>query len=439
VHGGHSERRRPSAALALVATLALGAGMAQAKADAAKATPVAADSEWVQRALALQYELANDVALRNAPWVGTHNSFNSRAEMGPTLSTLDANQQITIVDQLRQGVRSVELDLHWFPSLQGGGFAPVVCHATDQHVGCTTEKLLGAVLDQISGWLREPANRDQVLLLYLEDDLNAGQEAYDSAAASINQKLGDLVYRPPPEAGCNPLPLALTREQVLAAAAQVVIVGDCGIGQAWQGAVFDWSAREEGRPREYTDFAQCGPDFSRETYESTLVRYFEDSTQVTANTGTEDDGITPETAAQMARCGVDLFGLDQLVPDDPRLPALVWSWAPGEPQGGSCAVQRVADDYPFGRWFAEGCGQRRRPACRRPDGSWVIPKRGVRPKKGKTAKARCRKMDAAFSVPRTGFEAQLLRVAMQAAGADEVLLGYKRRDERWVPKDNGRP
>jgi hypothetical protein len=439
VHGGHSERPRLSVVLALLAMLALGACMAGAQADAAEPTPVAGESEWVQRALALQYELANDVAFRNVPWVGTHNSFNSRAEMGPTLSTQDSNQQITIVDQLRQGIRSVELDLHWFPSVQGGGFAPVVCHATDQHVGCTTEKTLGPVLDEISGWLRAPENREQVLLLYLEDDLNAGQEAYDSAAAVINQKLGDLVYRPPPGAGCTPVPLGLTREKILAAAAQVLIVTDCGVGQAWQGAIFDWSARVEGRPQGYTDFPECGPDFSRETYESTLVRYFEDSTQVTAATGAPDDGITPETAAAMARCGVDLFGLDQLVPDDPRLPALVWSWAPSEPEGGSCAVQRVTGDYPFGRWFAEDCGPRWWPTCRRVDGIWVIPRRGVRPKKGKTAKARCRKVDAAFSVPRTGFEAQLLRLAMQDAGADEVLLGYKRRDGRWVPKDDGRP
>ena len=438
MHDGHS-RWGSRAALALVSSLVLGAGVAQAQAGATEPAPAAAGSEWVQQALALQYELANDVGMRNAPWVGTHNSFNSVAEMGPTLSTQDSNQQITLVDQLQQGIRSIELDLHWIPSLQGGGLAPVVCHGTDQHVGCTTEKPLGPVLDEVAAWLRVAENRDQAILLYLEDDLNAGQEAYDSAAEIINAKIGDLVYRPSPGAGCGTLPLSLTREQVLAAGAQVLIVTDCGIGPAWQGTVFDWSAREESRPFGYTEFPECGPDFSRETYDSTLVRYFEDSTQVTANTGEKDDGITPETAAQMARCGVDLFGLDQLAPEDPRLAALVWSWAPGEPEGGSCAVQRVTADDPFGHWLAEGCAVRRRPACRASDGGWVIPERRVRPKKGKTAKARCRKRDASFSVPRTGFEAQLLRLAMQSAGANEVLLGYREKQGRWVAKDAGRP
>jgi hypothetical protein len=435
---GDRSCRRLSVAAGLTAAVVLLAGMGPA-ADEPSAARAAADSAWVQRALALQYELGGDVALRNAPWIGTHNSFNSRAEMGPTLSTEDSNQRISITDQLEQGIRSIELDLHWFPSLQGGGFAPVVCHATEEHVGCTTEKPLGPVLDEIAAWLRAPGNVDQVILLYLEDDLNAGQEAYDAVAHAINTKLGDLVFRPPAGGDCAPLPLTLTREQVLAAGAQVLIVDDCGLGHAWRSVVFDWSAHEENRPRGFMDFPDCGPDFSRETYESTLVRYYEDSTRVTATFGTKDDGITPETAARMARCGVDLFGLDQLAFDDPRLAALVWSWAPGEPAGGPCVAQRVTDDDPFGHWFAERCGLRRRPACRRPDGSWVIPKRGVRAKKGRTAKARCRKRHASFSVPRTGFEAQLLRLAMQSAGAREVLLGYKHREGEWVPKDGGRP
>ncbi|MFL5870414.1 MAG: hypothetical protein ACJ75R_04990, partial [Solirubrobacterales bacterium] len=151
-----------------------------------------ARADWVQGALADQYELGSSLPLRNAPWVGTHNSFNSVAEMSPTLSDLDSNQQIKIVDQLDLGVRSIELDLHWIPSLSPyGGFSPVVCHGTDKHVGCSIEKPLGPVLDEIGGWLREPEHRDQVLLLYLEDHLD-NATGYDTAAATVEQKLGDL-------------------------------------------------------------------------------------------------------------------------------------------------------------------------------------------------------------------------------------------------------
>ena len=52
------------------------------------------DRTWEHRALGLQYALGHDLPLRDAPWVGTHNSFNSIAEMGNALSTTDANQQL---------------------------------------------------------------------------------------------------------------------------------------------------------------------------------------------------------------------------------------------------------------------------------------------------------------------------------------------------------
>src|SRR6185312_16004608 len=116
----------------------------------------------------------------------------------------------------------------------------------------------------------------------------------------------------------------------------------CGAGAAWPGSAFDWSSHVETRPVAFQDFPRCGPDYTRATYDSKLVRYFEDSTWLTtaaANVGQSsvDDGITPATAAAMTRCGVDLISMDQLQPGDERLAALVWSWAPGEPgAAGGC-------------------------------------------------------------------------------------------------------
>jgi hypothetical protein len=391
----------------------------------------AADPQWTQRALALQYELAGDMELRNAPWVGTHNSFNSRAEMGPTLSNTDSNQQISLVDQLQLGVRSIELDLHWFFSARSGGFAPVVCHALEEeqaHGGCSVEKDLGQVLDEIAVWLR--SHRDQVLLLYLEDDL--GSQGHDESARTLLQKLGNMIYRPPGGgARCVALPLDLSRDEVLASAKQVIVVSDCGRGAAWRSVIFDWSNREEERPHGYLDFPRCDPKINRATYNRTLVRYYEDSTELTARTGTPDEGIPPQTAVRLARCGVDLTGLDQLVSTDGRLEALVWSWAPGEPRAGRrCAVQRRDS----GRWRVLRCRAHRRVACRARNGSWSVSKRKVR---ARSARRLCRKRSRSQShaVPRTGFEGQLLRAAMKRAGARSVWLGYRRRAGRWVALD----
>lgn len=427
VAGGRTRRFALAAPLALLL-------LASPSAAEAATSPEIRDyrDSRVHEALGLQYELGSDVPLRDAPWVGTHNSFNSTAEMGPTLSAQDSNQKLRIRDQLRIDVRSLELDLHWFPSVEGGGFAPVVCHATEQHAGCTAEKPLTPVLEDIAEWLRKPANRDQTLLLYLEDHLD-NETGYDTTAGIVREELGGLIYEPP-SSGCTDMPLDLTREQVQDAGAQVVIVGNCGIGSEWPGVTFDWSSRHaEERPRDYADFPDCGPDFTRSDYESTLIRYFEDSTQLTGTAGNPDDRITPPTAAAMARCGVDLLGLDQLEPDDGRLSSLVWSWGPTQPKSGkgACAVQRISDRRTFGRWYVRDCDDSHPVACRRGD-RWLVPAKEVAQDE---ATALCDRREAEHAVPRTGFEAQLLRLAMEEDGVEKTWLGYRRAGGEWAALD----
>ena len=422
------------------------AAICVAAASCALAAPAQAgdpgDDAWAQRALELQYELGGDVGLANAPWVGTHNSYNSRAEMGPTLSNTDSNQQITIVDQLELGMRSLEIDVHLFPDPESLGYAPVVCHARGQdqaHFGCSIEKTLGPVLDGVADWLREPANRDQVLLLYLENHLD-NEDGYDQGAAIVEDELGDLLYRPPAGGGCTELPYELTREEILAEDAQVIIVSGCGVGSAWPAVVHKWAQHVESRPFDYTDFPECGAEYTAAQYDELLVRYYEDSTQLTATAGTPDDGITPPTAAQMARCGVDLIGLDQVVPGDDRLPALVWSWAPGQPGRGGCALQRIDPDVQRVRWDSRRCKLRRPVACR--DGeAWVVVRRpasrrhrGIR---AANAQRACRRrVGGVHAAPRTGREAQHLRAAMLDAGVRRTWLGLRRDGSDWRPLDS---
>jgi hypothetical protein len=396
---------------------------------AAFAGPAAAagfQGSWVDRTLESQYRLAGDVEMRNAPWVGTHNSFNSVAEMGVTTSTLDPNQQLSIDEQLELDVRAIELDLHWVISPSTGQFAPVVCHALPNHFPCSTEKTLAPVLEEIGGWLRAPANSGQVLFLYLEDHLD-NQTGYDAAAAVIREKLGDLLYAP--AGGCREMPLDLTRDELLAAGKRLLIVGNspCGIGAAWPGVVFNWQAHLETQLTSFSDFPDCGGDDSRAQFEATQIRYYED--------GRPSQGakprITPEIAAQMSRCGVDLLGFDQLAPSDPRLEALVWSWAPGQPERGRCAVQTSHRGSLATRWRTASCGDRRRPACRR-GRTWLL---GPRPVTETRARAACKLRRARFAVPRTGYEAQLLRQKMRAARAGQVWLGYVKRKGGWVALD----
>ncbi len=394
------------------------------------AAPAAQADEWSKRALALQYELASDVELRNAPWVYTHNSYNSMAEMGPTLSARDPNQSITIVEQLDEGVRSLEIDAHLFnspsdPRVDNRG--PIVCHArgADQgHAGCTTEKPLVVVLRQIKGWLDR--HRSQVILLYLESHLE-GLAGHDAGAASIDETIGPVVYRTKSRgAACDPLPLQLTREQVRAAGKQVVMMGPCGEGGRWRGYVHDEELRETGSDNApFRDFPSCGPDFTRRQYDTRVIRYYEDATNLSRaiNQG-RTDPIDAPIAARMARCGVDLVGFDLLGRGDPRLAALVWSWAPGQPsRSGNCAVQRFD-----GRWGARPCTERHRVACRDARGDWFVPAARTT---ARAAPRICASTRVVNGVPRTGFDGQQLRAAMRRHGSGAVWLGQRRRGSGW--------
>jgi len=425
------------AKLTLAATVA--AILTAFAATPAQAQTAASDPAWVQSALDSQYELGSTLPLVNAPTVGTHNSFNSAAEMGVAPSAfLNPNQRITLVEQLELGMRSLELDIHRFPSLTGGGFSPVVCHALENGVGCSIEKPLNPVLAQIGEWLHRRANRDQVLFLYLEDD-NQMLDTYDDSAAAIDEHLGDILFRPPASTGegCTELPVdSLSRDDIRADGKQVVIVSDCGLGASWQSSVFTWEQHLETRPFSFMDFPDCGPDFSRADYDTRLVRYFEDATQLTATTGEPDDGITPETAAAMTRCGVDLIGLDMLVPADPRLEALVWSWQPDEPDGGGrCAVIDVGPASEFGRWRDSGCREAKLPGACLIDGRWKVASKPIL--KARRAAKHCDRRGGDLGVPRSGFENQKLRLAMERRGVATAWLGYRKQGGEFAPLASG--
>ena len=352
------------------------------------------ESSWLGAALADQYERGSSLPMIDAPWVGTHNSFNS-VKTTPALSETDANQQLSLNDQLRLSVRSLELDLHSFRG------RPVVCHGRGEGIGCTTERPLEKIVEELRRWL--VAHPDQVLLLYLEDHLKPAHER--RAVLQIGRRLRVLTT-----AGRD---LAtLSRDDVRAAGKQVVLVGGRGSDAQWRGHVFDWGPIEwEDRPR---DFAGCANAGETPPYASRIVRFYEDSTWLTqqaeiAGQSSTDDGLRPDTVRAMVACGVDLFGFDQLVPGDPRLDALVWSWAPGE-RPADCAVLR--ED---GRWSGSDCSGER-PAVCRTGSAWVVTGSPVR---ASGARAACEGLGAVFDAPHTGAE----NAALAAAAEPGVWIG----------------
>ena len=358
------------------------------KVDRRKVT--AHEKSELHDALALQYELGSSLPFRETPWLGTHNSFNSASEM-VTPSQTDSNQQLSLTDQLRIDMRSLELDVHWFLG------RPVLCHArssAEMHAGCSVERLYEEGLREIAGWLdRHP---DQVILLYVEDHLEEAA-AFDATAAATERALGEFIYRP--AKSCQGFDAAPTRDDVRDAGAQVILISSCAAGTAWGGLAYDDAERARNEGGEFTG---CPG------YQGILKRFFEDSTGLSAGlafAGGEpmDAGLTPDVVAEMVRCGVDLLGFDQILPDDGRLEAAVWTWSEGQPGAGKCAAQ-TADG-----WRAVSCKKAKLPYACRAGSGWTIAARACE----------------TFDVPRTGYDARKLTDALAAAGEDAARIALR--------------
>ena len=373
---------------------------------------------WLHRTALFQYQLGNAVTLRNAAWVGTHNSFNSVSDE-PTLSKTDSNQQLSMVDQLESDIRSLEIDLHWAPDLRAGA-APgvIVCHgrgAEEANAGCTNERPLSEVLPPIANWLR--AHPSVVVLLYLEDDMDTAP-GYARAIQVLDSVLkrsdgSSMIYRPRKSEftskGCANLPLSATRDTVRARRAQVVLVGNCRAG--WSADVFGWDDVhvESGATEKYRAFPECDASYGPDVYAEKLVRYYEDSTWVATVVDPtwkpedrEAELLNPNRVREMTRCGVNLFGFDQFLPNDGRIEASIWSWAKDQPNSGvgDCAAMLAS-----GRWATRRCDTKRRTACRTATGFAVT--------KGAYTWARGRKVCVERGErpgrPRTGNENSVLR------------------------------
>ncbi len=271
-----------------------------------------------------------------------------------TLTNLDPNQVYSLTDQLRMDVRAIEMDLHWAPSAHGkaanGYKAVVLCHGRVEggvHVGCTNDKPFTEGLAEFSKWLRRPENGNEVVLLYLENRLDNNVTAHNIAARQLDSYLGDLIARPPAGQPCAPLPTSVSAASLRADGHRVIIVGNCGPG-AWgtyvheRGPANNWYESGSGPGDDYPGLTDCASERARTNAGQAMVRWYEDSTWVsTVESGTSGHLTTTEAAA-MAKCGASLIGFDQLTPEDPRLAAIVWSWAvnaPAEPNGtAKCAT-----------------------------------------------------------------------------------------------------
>jgi hypothetical protein len=398
--------------------------------EAGAAHIAAFTKSWTHRALTLQRALDDDVPFARSTMVHTHNSFNSAVYSPPTLTNQDPNQIYSMADQMTMDVRAIEMDVHWVASAYGtaktGYKAVTLCHGnvnSGVHVGCSIDRPLAYGLAELRSWLIRPENRREVVLLYLENNLDDDLTAHNQVGAALQRGLGDLVARPPANQPCAPLPTSTTPATLRAAGHRVIIVGNCGPG-AWGSWVFErgnagnWQESGSGPGDDYPGLKGCGAERKRTAAGRAIVRWYEDSTWLTATVDGDSPHLTATEAAAMAKCGATLIGFDQLTPEDPRLAAVVWSWARDEPavSGDARCAASMADTH----FHAQPCAATHAFACSAgPDGWKVSVSEGA----WSAGQATCAHEfpGSTFAVPANGWENSLMRAA---AGTRAVWLHY---------------
>jgi hypothetical protein len=406
------------------------------------------EKSWTHRALGLQRQLDARVPLIRALVPHTHNSFNSFAYQA-TVSGSDANQAVSLTDQLRLDMRGIEIDVHWAPSPTAdpndNGMAPIMCHGepvdvevTTVHGGCTIERHLRDGLAELRQWLiaEEDAGRRPFVILYLENALDNDVTAHNAAARTIEAELGPWVLRTPKRRPCAPMPLDTTRQQILDSGHRVLIVGNCGPG-AWGSWVHErgprWDESSSGPGADYPGIKNCAAERAAVDYAHHWIRRWEDSTWLTTMAGGTGSDLTVEETGAMVRCGVNMPGFDQLRAGDARLAALVWSWAQDEPverAGADCASQGGAG----GRFHARTCTDLLRFACVDGAGAWHVTRSVGRWDSGSRACARAFP-GSRFAVPANGYENTRLHDA--APKGVSVWLDYRRTGNDWTPGATG--
>lgn len=404
---------------------------------------------WLQQALRLQHNIDLDVPLNQASFIGTHNTFNSKAYQIPFIRYVDPNQQLSIYDQLETGIRSIELDVHWTYdlSLQKN---ILLCHAQSNHLGCSLNDLpLANGLIELRRWLLNYPH--ELVLLYFERHLD-NQES--KLAALLEEYLGEFIYKPKAASNntshyCTALPKALTKHDVLQANKNLIIVTkgciptkENNVNDAFDlnDYVFSGIGEIPSIPHAFLDmtithfpgppYCERGTIFQADPEHTSLWRVYEDRTEIGKYSHFEKE-LTPIDMQHLILCGINWPTLDMLAKNDERLIAAIWSWAPQYPQLalGHCAY------YKLGKGIINGaCDDNNTSGfvCRNRDTRQLSLIKSPRP--WQYGNMICELQIGKkwyFSLPQNGKEAKAIADEMALKGIDEVSLNYAYVAKKW--------
>jgi hypothetical protein len=377
------------------------------------------DDKWVY----FELPSSHNSGITEADGYGIEKYFISALNNGASMDEGDdlgegVCQYLSLTDQLRMGVRHLEIDIWWGTPLSK---EIIVCHSPvplypvgnvtrmaeeaglnlewdPKNMSCLgTRRHFSDVLNEVKTWMMLPENLDQMVVLYLDTKFFISPEHVTSANNEILSIFGDMLWK-----YSEGSPLQLTVNQLLTKGKRVMIENQ---REEWihpsegEAIVFYpaiWT--HQFSPSELGEFPDCSVEGDYDWYGKQQVR-----------------ALTSGFAEAATRCGVQVVSPDYINPDDMKM--YVWSWDQQEPSiADGCTAMT-----PSGRWTTSiPCDTPLLYACRAPTDEavstkpkWVIDfnKFGSWSEGTAACQSSVVGSDLVFAAPHDGFANNLLMLA----------------------------
>eukprot|EP00742_Colponemidia_sp_Colp-10_P002619 GILJ01002795.1.p1 GENE.GILJ01002795.1~~GILJ01002795.1.p1 ORF type:complete len:499 (-),score=90.26 GILJ01002795.1:174-1670(-) len=361
---------------------------------------------WLLQAVNFQYKLAYEQPLNQVSWLSTHNSGIAKAEgygefqahggfSEETLNTIThfffkksgvkiSNQVFSFTDQLRMGIRFLEVDTHWSRK------ALRICHAGGVEIpkldkllkwvgtvlhkkiewdtatlGCFSAKdeLFTEAMEEIRTFLDAPENKNEVVFLYLDDQQDLAD--WDKTTMLVDQlraAFGEWTLTPAQKDSLFGAGVWPSAKQMIDNGKRVIIGSRVNYGGSTHDYMF---AREqfwvnEFGLRDLTPYPECG-NFGGKN-EGKMPRIVDDSLLYGPFEDPDWNDRHNDTNIQRSvDCNIWALSLDDATPD--LVKKFIWTWQEGQPKALSDSASCAAMDVATGRWEVLPCDNQLYFAC----------------------------------------------------------------------------
>ncbi|KAL6059704.1 C-type lectin domain-containing protein [Balamuthia mandrillaris] len=360
--------------------------------------------EWLSQSLAFQRNLTNSLPLRYHQFLHSHDAYNNRADgyggndnlwgwlftfLNPGEEIIITDQEFSITDQLRLGMRAFHLSLHWenedvrlcHSHAPDGFWNPLVDSILElyylltghriewdlNNIGCSPwDRPWSHAVREIAQWLAQPENQQEVLWFLFEDHAHWTWGHDDLVNGVLEKYWGDVILSPAdkkkfwPNLGDGEFPSV---DELLAKGKRVIIASlpDGTHGGKW---IFERWWVEMGLEG-ITPYPVC-------SLKGNWTRTWGDSLcyPPIMNNCVKDTGtwLTTTNFPLLIDCDINIVGGDLMTAD--LMASALWTWAPGYPISSSskantnnnCVAMRAED----GRWINTDCNRTLAFACMEP-------------------------------------------------------------------------